>query len=85
MTTHLVTTLKRQATDLIEEVNKTKTPMLITEYGKPAVYLVDPVTFAATQEKIAILEAIARGEKDIQASHVLSHAAVRKNFKKWLE
>lgn len=83
MTTHLVTTLKREATKILREVKKSKLPVLITEYGKPAAYLIDAQVFIDTQEKIAILEKIARGEKAIQDKRVISHSTAQKMMKKW--
>jgi len=41
MRTELVTTLKRQATKVLERIRMEKEPLLITEHGKPAAYLVD--------------------------------------------
>ncbi len=53
------TTLKRQATRLIAEIQKDRNPVLITEHGRPAAYLVDVQTFGEQQSRIEILEGIA--------------------------
>ncbi len=83
MTTHLVTTLKRQATQILHQVQKTKTPVLITEYGKPAAYIIDAESFHDQREKMILLEKIARGEKAIKEKRTMSDAAARKVLKKW--
>ena len=45
MRTELVTTLKRKATEILSELENEKAPILITQYGKPAAYLVDVETY----------------------------------------
>jgi prevent-host-death family protein len=85
MKTHLVTTLKRNATKILAELEKDKTPVLITEHGKPAAYLVDVGTFENLQNRIRILEGIARGERAIQQGRVVSHAQAKTKMRRWLE
>lgn len=41
MRTELVTTLKRQATELLPKLERNKKPILITQHGVPSAYLVD--------------------------------------------
>jgi prevent-host-death family protein len=84
MKTELVTTLKRQATRLIAEVQADRNPMLITEHGRPAAYLVDVQTFDDQQARIAILEGIARGERAVQEKRTVTHENARKKMKRWL-
>jgi prevent-host-death family protein len=60
MRTELVTTLKRKATEIIAEVEAERDPVLITQHGRPAAYLVDVETYEDTQRRLAILEGIAR-------------------------
>ncbi len=85
MRAELVTTLKRKATELIAEVERDKEPILITHRGLPAAYLVDTETFELQQRRIEILEAIARGERDISNGKTLGHEEVKKRFSKWRE
>lgn len=40
MRTELVTTLKRQATELLVDIERDKQPVLITQNGLPSAYLV---------------------------------------------
>ena len=63
MKTERVTTLKREATRLISEIRKARRPLLITQHGRPAAYLVDAESFEAQQQRLRILEGIARGER----------------------
>ncbi len=84
MKTELVTTLKRQATRLIAELNEDKTPVLITEHGRPAAFLIDVDSYKAQQMRIRILEGIARGEKAIQEGRTLTQEQAKKRLKRWL-
>ena len=80
----MITTLKRQAARLISEIQEDRSPILITEHGKPAAYLVDVESFEVQQARIRILEGIARGERAIQDGRILSHEKARKRMKRWL-
>ena len=84
MKTELVTTLKRQATRLIAELQAERSPLLITEHGRPAAYLVDVKTFEQQQRRIQVLEGIARGERAVQEKRVLTHDQAKKRLKRWL-
>lgn len=84
MRTELVTTLKRQATRLISELQGDHAPILITEHGKPAAYLVDVESYDSQQDRIHILEGIARGERAVQEGNILTHDQARKKMRKWL-
>jgi len=84
MRTELVTTLKRKATDLISQLSEDREPVLITQHGLPAAYLVDVETFSAMRNKISLLEGIARGEKAIQEGRILTHDNAREKMSRWL-
>jgi prevent-host-death family protein len=85
MRTELVTTLKRKATDLILKLSEDKEPVLITQHGLPAAYLVDVGTFSSMQEKITLLEGIARGEKAILEGRIASHQQAKQKMSRWLD
>lgn len=85
MKTELVTTLKRKATSIIEDVTKSETPVLITQHGKPAAYLIDVKSFDAMQRRMSILEGIARGERDIQEGRTYTQAQAAKQLARWLK
>lgn len=84
MRAELVTTLKRRATELIAEVERDKEPILITHRGLPAVYLVDVESYELQQRRMAILEGIASGERDIAEGNVYTHDEAMKKLSKWL-
>lgn len=66
MRTEVVTTLKRQATKLLAELHESKEPILITEYGQPAAYLLDVADYEFMLDRMKILEGIAKGEQAIR-------------------
>lgn len=85
MRTELVTTLKRQATDLLDELARDKEPILITQHGVPSAVLIDVESYELQQSRMAILEGIARGERALAERRTLTHAEVKARFaKKWL-
>ncbi len=85
MKVELVTTLKRQATKILADLHETKEPVLITEHGQPSAYLVDVDDYEFMQERMAILEGIARGEKAILEDRVLTQAEAKAKMSKWLK
>lgn len=85
MRIELVTTLKRQATELLSDVERSKEPILITQHGLPTAYLVDVETYQLMQERLAVLEGIARGEQAIAEDRVATHAQAKKRLARWLK
>lgn len=84
MKTELVTTLKRQATRVLADVRDSREPVLITEHGRPAAYLVDVDSYEMLQDRLAILEGIARGERAVLEGRTFTHAEAKAKMKKWL-
>ena len=85
MKTHLVTTLKRRATGILTELAKDQTPVLITQHGVPTAYLVDVATFEALQNRMRVLEGIARGERAVQDGRTSTHAQAKRRLERWLK
>lgn len=84
MRTELVTTLKRKATDVISQLATNQEPVLITQHGLPAAYLLDVETYEDMRSRLTLLEGIARGEKAILEKRVLSHREARQRMARWL-
>jgi prevent-host-death family protein len=85
MRTELVTTLKRQATELLAELERSQEPILITQHGIPSAYLVNVATYEAQQQRMRLLEGIARGEKAVEEGRTLTHAKARQRMARWLK
>ena len=84
MKTELVTNLKRHATKILGELHVNKEPILITEHGQPSAYLVDVEDYEYMQNRLALLEAIALGEKDIAEGNTHTQAEVEAKLGEWL-
>ncbi len=85
MRTELVTTLKRQATELLSDIERDKEPILITQHGLPSAYLLDVETYQLMQQRMAILEGIARGEQALAEGRVATHSQAKKRLARWLK
>ena len=85
MKTELVTTLKRQATRILADLHESKEPVLITEHGKPSAYLIDVGDYELMQDRITILEGLARGETAVLENRTYTHAQAKKKMDEWLK
>jgi len=84
MKTELVTTLKRQATRVLSDLRDSGEPVLITEHGKPSAYLVDVESYEFMQDRMRILDGIARGERAVLEKRTFSQAQAKRKMTKWL-
>jgi prevent-host-death family protein len=84
MRTELVTTLKRQATELLADIERNREPILITQHGLPSAYLLDVETYELMQQRMSILEGIARGEQAVAEGRIATHAEARERLARWL-
>ena len=85
MRTELVTTLKRQATELLSDIEREREPILITQHGLPSAYLIDVESYEAMQRRMAVLEGIARGEQAIAEGRAVTQVEARKRLGRWLK
>ena len=85
MRTELVTTLKRQATELLADIERDKQPILITQHGLPSAYLVDVESYQLMQRRMTLLEGLARGELAIAEGRVATHAQAKTRLARWLK
>jgi prevent-host-death family protein len=85
MKVELVTTLKRQATKILADLHKSKEAVLITEHGEPSAYLIDVQDYEFMQRRLAILEALSKGERAVLAKRTLTNAQAKGRMAKWLK
>jgi len=85
MRIELVTTLKRQATKILAELHDSKEPVLITEHGQPSAYLIDVHDYERMQNRMRILEGLARGEAAITEGRVFTQKEAKDKMSKWLK
>lgn len=84
MKTEFLTTLKRHASRVLSELRDSGEPVLITEHGQPAAYLVNVEVFESMQRKMEVLEGIARGERALLEQRVMTNDEARARMTKWL-
>ena len=77
--------MKRQATELLSAVERSREPILITQHGLPSAYLVDVQSYELLQKRMKLLEGIARGEKAIEEGRTLTHAQAKQRLSRWLK
>lgn len=85
MKVELVTTLKRKATEILGALAKDQEPVLITQHGRPAAYLLDVDAYESMQSRIELLEGIARGEKAYEEGRTVTHTEAKKKMQRWLK
>jgi len=85
MRTETVITLKRQATEILADLEREKRPILITQHGFPSAYLVDVESFELMQQRVYLLEGIARGEMAIAEGRGVSREDAKARMSRWLK
>lgn len=85
MRTELVTTLKRRATELLSELERDKEPILVTQHGLPSAYLVDVESYELLQQRMTVLEGIARGEMAVAEGRLVTQDQAKARMARWLK
>lgn len=65
-----ITYLKSKAADLLNHINTTHRPVIITQNGEPRAVLQDPESYQNMRNAIGILKALSQGESDIKNGDV---------------
>jgi len=71
-----VTYLKSRAADLLNQINETHRPIIITQNGDARAVLQDPISYENMRNAIGILKLISLGEADIRSGKVKSQEDV---------
>jgi len=71
-----VTYLKSRAADLLEQINNTHRPVIITQNGEPRAILQDPQSYEHMRNAIGLLKLISQGEKNIKSEKVKTQREV---------
>ena len=80
-----VTYLKSKAADLLNQINETQRPVIITQNGEPRAVLQDPKSYENMRNTIGILKLVAQGESDIKDGKVRTQEDVFKDIEKKLK
>lgn len=66
-----VTYLKSRAADLLEQINDTQRPVVITQKGEARGVLLDPDSYERLRATIGLLKLLAQGERDVLEGRVI--------------
>ena len=61
---------------MLQQINETRRPVIITQNGEPRAVLQDPESYEDMRNTIGILKLISQGENDIKQGNVKSQEQV---------
>ena len=59
--------VKANAADLIDQINETRRPLIVTQNGEARAVMIDPVTYQNLQTGIKMFKLLAQSESEIQS------------------
>jgi prevent-host-death family protein len=65
-----ITFLKTKAAVLLNQINETRRPVIITQNGEPRAVLQDPESYENMRNAIGLLKLISQGEEDVRNGRV---------------
>jgi prevent-host-death family protein len=80
-----VTYLKSKAADLLNQINETHRPVIITQNGEPRAVLQDPESFENMRNAIGLLKLLSQGESDLRNGKVKPQEEVFKSIENALK
>ncbi len=80
-----ISELKRDTAGVVRYVAITGRPVLITQKGLSVAVVVDVEDYQNEKAKLRLLEALARGEKDVREGKTVPVGIVLNDLKKWLK
>jgi PHD/YefM family antitoxin component YafN of YafNO toxin-antitoxin module len=69
----------------LDDLERSREPILITQHGLPSAYLVDVESYELLQQRMRLLEGIARGEKAIEEGRTVTHVQAKQRLSRWLK
>jgi prevent-host-death family protein len=73
---HSVTYLKSRAADLLNQINDTHRPVVITQNGEARAVLQDADTYEDMRNAIGLMKLIAQGEQDVRTGKVVEQSVL---------
>jgi len=80
-----VTYLKSNAADLLNQINTTHRPVIITQNGEPRAVFQDPKSYEDMRNEIGILKLLSQGENDVWDGTLKSQEEAFSDIEKSLE
>lgn len=71
-----VSYLKLHSADLLNQINETHRPVIITQNGEPKAVMQDTESYEAMRNALGLLKLIAQTEEDISNGRIVSQAQV---------
>lgn len=75
-----ITYLKTNAAALLDQINETHRPVVITQNGEPKAVLQDPQSYENMRNALGLLKLISQGEDDIKNRKTTAQADVFKKL-----
>ncbi len=77
-----ITYLKNRAADVLQQINETHRPVIITQNGEPRAVLQDPESYENMRNAIGILKLMSQGEDDVKLGNVKAQEKVFTDIEK---
>ena len=74
--------IKSNAADVLEQINNTRRPLVVTQNGEARAVLLDPESFDEMKKAIDMLKLISLSEQNIKEGKVDTHDEVKARMKK---
>lgn len=79
-----VTWLKANAASLLDQINDTRRPVIITQNGEPKAVLQDPKSYEEMRNALGLLKLLAQGEEEVRSGRVADQDSVFKRLEEQL-
>ena len=79
-----VTFLKANAAMLLDQINDTRRPVIITQNGEPKAVLQDPKSYEEMRNALGLLKLLAQGEEEVRSGRVSEQDAVFRRLEEQL-
>lgn len=79
-----ITYMKTHSAELIEAVNKKRSPIVITQNGAPRAVVMDVESYERIQDALILLKLISQSEEDFRKGRWISHAQMEQEVQKRL-
>ena len=79
-----ITYMKTHSAELLAEVNKKRSPVVITQNGAPRAIVMDVGTYERLQDAMLLLKLIAQSEDALQKGKWITHPQLKRELKKRL-
>jgi prevent-host-death family protein len=79
-----ITYMKTHSAELVADVNKRRSPVVITQNGEPTAVVIDIESYERTQDALMLLKLIAQSEEDLRKGKWLSQSQMEAELRKRL-